>query len=104
VGFTLFFWAVATWWIPLLVILGVWRHVVARFPLRYDPQYWGLVFPLGMYTVCTLRLSQALDLSLLRAVPEGFVYVALVAWSLTFIGLVRRLLQIVRARPPADGR
>src|SRR3546814_11437354 len=25
-GFTLFFWAAATWWIPLLVILLVWRH------------------------------------------------------------------------------
>ena len=26
-GFTLFFWAWATWWIPLLFILGFWRHV-----------------------------------------------------------------------------
>src|SRR5699024_6385980 len=25
-GFTLFFWALGTWWIPLLIILGVWRH------------------------------------------------------------------------------
>ena len=35
-GFSLFFWVTATWWIPLLVILGVWRHVVRRCPLRYD--------------------------------------------------------------------
>src|SRR5688572_2058292 len=46
-GFTIFFWAAATWWVPLLIILGVWRHAVRRFPLRYDPQYWGMVFPLG---------------------------------------------------------
>ena len=26
-GFTLFFWATGTWWIPMLVILGLWRHV-----------------------------------------------------------------------------
>src|SRR6478609_7318136 len=31
-GFTLFFWATATWWIPLLLILGIWRHAVRRFP------------------------------------------------------------------------
>jgi len=36
-----------------LVILGVWRHVYKRFPLTYSPLYWGAVFPLGMYNVCT---------------------------------------------------
>jgi tellurite resistance protein TehA-like permease len=49
-GFTLFFWATGTWWIPLLVIVGFWRHVVERVQITYDPQYWSLVFPLGMYT------------------------------------------------------
>ena len=46
-GFTLFFWATATWWIPLLVILGVWRHLVRRFPLRYDPSIGAWCFRWG---------------------------------------------------------
>jgi tellurite resistance protein TehA-like permease len=91
-GLTLMWWATATWWIPMLVILGVWRHVVRRFPLRYDPLYWGAVFPLGMYTVCTARLSHAIDATYLTSISSLFVYVALAAWSATAIGLARHLV------------
>jgi tellurite resistance protein TehA-like permease len=87
-GFTLFFWAAATWWIPLLLALGCWRHLYKRFPLKYDPQYWGLIFPLGMYTVCTFQLSNAIDFPPLMVIPRYFVYLALAGWIATFVGLI----------------
>lgn len=91
-GFTLLFWSTATWWIPMLVILGVWRHGYRRFPLRYDPLYWGAVFPLGMYTVCTLRLSQVVDAPFLEAIPRWFIWIALAAWGLTMAGFLLQWL------------
>ncbi len=89
-GFTILFWATATWWIPMLLILGYWRHVSNRFPLRYDPLYWGAVFPLGMYTVSTRQLSEMLGLTFILWIPRLFVWIALAAWGATFAGLVHR--------------
>jgi len=90
-GLTLMFWATATWWIPMLVILGFWRHVYRRFPLKYDPLYWGAVFPLGMYSAGTHEMIQAMGLDFLEPLPEVFLYVALAAWAAAFVGLAMDL-------------
>jgi len=81
-----------------LLVLGVWRHVIERVPLRYDPMYWGAVFPLGMYAVCTFDLIQALDLHFLQWLPPLFGTAAVLAWGLAFGGLLHRVGQWARQR------
>lgn len=104
-GFTIFFWATGTWWIPILLILFVWRHVHRKFPLRYDPLYWGAVFPLGMYAACTFEMARAMSLDFLSPIARAFVYVALLAWATTFFGLVHSLVSgLVSALRAAHGR
>ena len=91
-GVTLLWWATATWWIPMLLILGIWRHGYRRFPLRYDPLYWGAVFPLGMYTASTVRISEAIDAPYLAVIADAFVFVALVAWIGVAGGMLVQLI------------
>lgn len=90
-GFTIFYWATGTWWIPMLVILGIWRHVYKRFPLAYDPLYWGAIFPLGMYSVATHWMVTAMHFDFLEPLPTTFSYIAMAAWLLTFIAFLRSL-------------
>jgi tellurite resistance protein TehA-like permease len=99
-GFTIFYWATGSWWIPMLIVLALWRYVMRRFPMRYDPLYWGAVFPLGMYTVATWQMAHALDLPFLDAIPHAFVYLALLAWTAAFVGLATTLWAGLRRAAP----
>ena len=92
-GGTLLYWAVGTWWIPLLLGLALWRYVRRRYPLRYDVGYWGAVFPLGMYSAATHQMAQALGVRFLAPLARVFFYVAAAAWVLTASGLLRQWLR-----------
>ena len=98
-GFTVFYWATGTWWIPMLVLLWVWRHVYMRFPLRYDPLYWGAVFPLGMYATSTHQMIDAMSFDFLAWLPVLFFTVAVLAWLTTFGGLLFSLWRRFSAPP-----
>ena len=92
-GFTLFFWVTGSWWIPLLLILTIWRYLWKGYPVTYKPRSWAMIFPLGMYPACTLELIKAMDLNLLSWIPRLFIYIALLAWLITFIAMIRELIR-----------
>jgi tellurite resistance protein TehA-like permease len=95
-GFTLFFWSIGSWWIPMLLFLGVWRYFLRGVPLKYDPLYWGAVFPLGMYSVATYHLASVLDARFLSPLSTLFLGIAAIAWAVTFVGLIDSLLSWFR--------
>ena len=87
-GMVIMAWATATFWFPLMIAIGIWRHMVRRLVLRYHPSYWSLVFPIGMYSASTFRMLAALDLDHLGWVPKATLAFALAAWSACIVGLV----------------
>lgn len=95
-GLAMLFWGIATWWIPLLLLLGCWRHVAKRVPFRYHPAYWGMVFPLGMYTTATVRLAQATDSTWLMPLPAMFFWLALTAWIIVLVGMCASVVREMR--------
>jgi tellurite resistance protein TehA-like permease len=98
-GSTLILWAWATWWIPLLVLFGIWKHGVLGVPITYTPMLWSLVFPLGMYALASLKLSLASQFPPLQALAGAMVWVALAAWLATAAALVRASWRGLRAVP-----
>jgi tellurite resistance protein TehA-like permease len=87
--FTAMFWAAATFWLPLLALLFVWKHAVRRERLRYDWGQWAVVFPLGMYTTATEAYARVAGLPFLLTIPAVLFWLALLVWVLAFVGLLR---------------
>ncbi|TSD67080.1 C4-dicarboxylate ABC transporter [Inquilinus sp. KBS0705] len=82
-------WIIASWWIPLLAMLEIWRHFAKKVPFKYQPANWDTVFTLGMYTVSSYQLAKALQIPFLGIVPQLFIYVAALAWLVTFLSMLK---------------
>ena len=98
-GTCMVFWSFGTWWIPLLIVLGLWRHVRRHWPLRYEPALWTVVFPIGMYGVATWSFGKADGLSFMEPLSRAVLWVAIAVWLLVAAAGLARL-----ARRPASAR
>jgi tellurite resistance protein TehA-like permease len=90
-GFTFALWAFGTWWIPLLVILGSWRHIRRHWPFTYEPTLWSIVFPLGMYSVATLSFGKEAHLAFMEPLARFMFWVSVAAWALVAAAFLARL-------------
>ena len=90
-GFSFALWAFGTWWIPLLIVLGLWRHIRRRWPLAYEPTLWSVVFPLGMYSVATLGFGKAAHLSFMHPLSQFMLWVAIAAWVAVAVAFLASL-------------
>lgn len=87
-GLTFVLWAFGVWWVPLLVIFGVWRHAVRKVPLHYESELWSIVFPLGMYSVASIHFGVETGLPLVVAMGEVGAWIAGVVWLVVAASMV----------------
>ncbi len=95
-----FAWVAGIWWIPIVFIVGLWKH--RYMPLRYQSGYWSLVFPLGMYTLCTWHLGHVFNVPIVHQVPHYFIWLVWGAWGAAYVGMARQTVRLLRpgAVPP----
>lgn len=118
-GITLMTWTIGTWWIPILLFMDIWKFIqldisgkvplwVKVFPWfrlgfggklnLYEIPSWGRVFPLGMYTACTIALIKILPFGFLYVLPKYWGWFALIIWGLTFMGALRSTVVLFRCK------
>jgi len=87
-GLTYLLWAFGVWWIPLLIVFGVWRHAVHREALRYESGLWSIVFPLGMYSVASMHYGAEVRLPAMVLIGQAGAWVAGLAWLGAAVAMV----------------
>ncbi len=96
-GITFMLWSWATWWVPLLVLFGIWKHLVRRVKFEYEPVIWSMVFPLGMYALASEHLGMLADFPPMNWIAKIMIVLALGAWSFSICALA---LTSVQANKP----
>lgn len=87
-GVTFMLWAFGSWWVPLLVVLGVWRYLLRRVPPTYQVALWSIIFPLGMYATASEAFGVVSGIGALVAVARVEIWFAAAAWLLTFAAML----------------
>ncbi|MGE5406866.1 MAG: tellurite resistance/C4-dicarboxylate transporter family protein [Methanosarcina sp.] len=94
-GAVLMLWITATWWIPLIVVIEIWRYFVKKVTIKYSPVQWSMIFAVGTYSLATMKTGQFISMPAITGAGRVFLYVALILFLLTFSGLILSMLKRV---------
>ena len=83
----------------MLVAAGAWQHFVRRVPLRYVATLWSIVFPIGMYAVAGTYPGRTDRLPIVEAIGGGWLWVAVSAWVVVAVSMVRHAAVALTGRP-----
>lgn len=73
------FWGCGLWWMLLALLITV-RY--CRKGIPFNLGWWGFTFPLGVFTVTTLKFSTLLDIPFFKGFGALLVVVLLLVWLL----------------------
>ncbi|KAF8686367.1 Voltage-dependent anion channel [Rhizoctonia solani] len=74
-----FLWTFGIWWI-LLTILGIYETFKSQRP-SFAVGFWGMVFPLGVYTSLTWQLSETFESLFFRVLSAILSIVVCLLWA-----------------------
>jgi len=97
-------WGLAS--LMLIVIATADGLRARRFGVRFTPERWTMVFPLGMYSVASWTLGRSVHAGWLSELGHVWLAVAFAAWATVAFGELRHLLVggPAATRPPAPAR
>lgn len=95
-GFTVVLWSFGSWFIPMLIIFGLWRYFIRHYPWAYEPKLWSVVFPLGMYAVASVTLGSAIEVEFMQQLAAVWVWIGVAVWVIVVALMVAAFIRSFR--------
>ena len=67
------------WWLGIAMLISL-KHALKHLPFNLG--WWGMTFPLGVFSLAILQLAQQLQLDGLRSIGYGFAILLMLLWGL----------------------
>jgi C4-dicarboxylate transporter/malic acid transport protein len=82
----LLLWGYGLWWLMMAALITV-RQL--RVGLPFNLGWWGYTFPLGVFTLATLKLARLLPIPALTAAGQSLIAMLAVVWTIVAIRTIR---------------
>lgn len=82
----LLLWGYGLWWLTMAALITV-RQL--RLGLPFNLGWWGYTFPLGVFTLATLKLGHLLPIHALTALGQSLIATLAVVWLVVAVRTVR---------------
>lgn len=97
IGLSVVLWTFGTWWIPLLILFGIWRYFIRGYSRAYEPRLWSVVFPLGMYAVASYTLGSVAQLDFMVVIARVWIWVGIGTWLIVLALMGIALMNTMRS-------
>ncbi|EUC54218.1 C4-dicarboxylate transporter/malic acid transporter [Rhizoctonia solani AG-3 Rhs1AP] len=84
-------WAFGIWWVVLAIVAT--HETFWKNPPKYNAGFWGMVFPIGVYSMLTISLSEVLDSPFFRIVASVLCIFVFALWTTLAVLTVRDLIK-----------
>jgi tellurite resistance protein TehA-like permease len=91
-GMAFVLWAFGTWFVPLLLTFVLWRHAIQQEPTPYDPTWWSMVFPLGMYAVASEGYGRTTGMGFMVDIGRVELWLGVAAWLAVSAAMARSVV------------
>lgn len=86
-GCVILFWAWAIAWIPLLILMEIFKYGYFKSEFRYHPVLWTMIYPLAMYTLATDHMAMKYQFSFIGSTVPFWIWTTFSCWLLILISI-----------------